>query len=394
MTKHRALVYGATIPQDWLDGIQEFISTYISDTAVVTVLNSNTVQIAAAADNGQVCIGLSGRWRWITSAVNAVHPGGTAGTYNLWATAADNSFTIGPPEIDNTIYTFSIAILAVGSTPATALYRQIGTVQWNGTKVTDANLLGDDPATRGSMMPGDLIFSAAATRPGALLADGSAVSRTTYAALFNLIGTTYGAGDGSTTFNLPDYRGRVIVGVGTGTGLTARALAATGGLETVTLSAAQSGVPAHTHPSGSTLTGTTATGSTGTGSTGTGSTGTGVVSPASNPVNTGGASARHTHPNGLASAGVAIDAPAGTTYGQVQVGSTGNDTPDHSHSVTLPTLNIPALSVPALSVPALSIPALAVTGTVGAIAAASAAAASANHENMQPWATGYIYIKV
>jgi prepilin-type N-terminal cleavage/methylation domain-containing protein len=46
---------------------------------------------------------------------------------------------------------------------------------------------------------------------GYLLEDGSAVSRTTYADLFGLIGTTYGAGDGSTTFNLPDSRGRVTV---------------------------------------------------------------------------------------------------------------------------------------------------------------------------------------
>jgi microcystin-dependent protein len=49
---------------------------------------------------------------------------------------------------------------------------------------------------------------------GYLWCDGSAVSRTTYAALFNAIGTSWGAGDGSTTFNLPDCRSRVGVGVG------------------------------------------------------------------------------------------------------------------------------------------------------------------------------------
>lgn len=42
---------------------------------------------------------------------------------------------------------------------------------------------------------------------------GQAVSRTTFSALFTAIGTTYGAGDGSTTFNLPDYRGRVLAGL-------------------------------------------------------------------------------------------------------------------------------------------------------------------------------------
>lgn len=50
---------------------------------------------------------------------------------------------------------------------------------------------------------------------GFMLCDGSAISRTTYATLFSIIGTTYGTGDGSTTFNLPDLRGRTIVGVDT-----------------------------------------------------------------------------------------------------------------------------------------------------------------------------------
>ena len=53
----------------------------------------------------------------------------------------------------------------------------------------------------------------AATAPaGFLLCDGSAVSRTTYAALYAIVGTIWGVGDGSTTFNLPDTRGRTIIG--------------------------------------------------------------------------------------------------------------------------------------------------------------------------------------
>lgn len=62
---------------------------------------------------------------------------------------------------------------------------------------------------------------------GYLLCDGSAVSRTTYAALFTAIGTTYGAGDGSTTFNLPNTNGKFPLGKATsGTGNT---LGGTGG---------------------------------------------------------------------------------------------------------------------------------------------------------------------
>jgi len=55
-----------------------------------------------------------------------------------------------------------------------------------------------------------------ATAPtGFLLCNGAAVSRTTYAALFAIVGTIFGAGDGSTTFTLPDYRDRMPVGAGT-----------------------------------------------------------------------------------------------------------------------------------------------------------------------------------
>lgn len=60
---------------------------------------------------------------------------------------------------------------------------------------------------------GSVIYFAANTPPaGFLKANGAALSRTTYAALFAVIGTTYGAGDGSTTFNLPDLRGEFVRG--------------------------------------------------------------------------------------------------------------------------------------------------------------------------------------
>jgi phage-related tail fiber protein len=58
-----------------------------------------------------------------------------------------------------------------------------------------------------------LLFAGKTLPSGYLLCNGAAVSRTTYAALFAVIGTTYGAGDGSTTFNLPNLDGRVLQGV-------------------------------------------------------------------------------------------------------------------------------------------------------------------------------------
>jgi microcystin-dependent protein len=77
-----------------------------------------------------------------------------------------------------------------------------------------------------------LAFAGASIPTGYLNCDGSDVSRTTYAALFAAIGIAWGAGDGVTTFTLPDLRGRAVIGVGTGPGLTARALADDGGEET------------------------------------------------------------------------------------------------------------------------------------------------------------------
>lgn len=89
--------------------------------------------------------------------------------------------------------------------------------------------------------------SAITPMDGWMICNGAAVSRTTYASLFNVIGTTYGAGNGTTTFNLPDLRGRVPMGAGTGSGLTARSIGTQTGVESVTLTAGQSGMPAHTH---------------------------------------------------------------------------------------------------------------------------------------------------
>jgi microcystin-dependent protein len=88
-------------------------------------------------------------------------------------------------------------------------------------------------------------FAGSAAPSGWLLCDGSAQSRTTFSALFNVIGSTYGAGDGSTTFNLPDLRSRIAVGAGQGTGLANRVLAATGGEETHQLTIAE--LASHTH---------------------------------------------------------------------------------------------------------------------------------------------------
>ena len=102
-------------------------------------------------------------------------------------------------------------------------------------------------AVQPSVIPiGVIEMFAGSTAPnGWLVCDGSTVSRKTYSDLFKVIGTTYGAGNSNTTFTLPDMRGRTPIGVGTGSGLTARTLAATTGVETVALSTAE--LASHNH---------------------------------------------------------------------------------------------------------------------------------------------------
>ncbi len=100
--------------------------------------------------------------------------------------------------------------------------------------------------------PGDLIPSAASSRPGCLLCDGAAISRTQYADLFNAIGSNYGAGDGLTTFNIPDFRGRSFLGAGQGTAadstvwnLGQQPTSGAGGEQAHALSISE--MPAHNH---------------------------------------------------------------------------------------------------------------------------------------------------
>ena len=89
---------------------------------------------------------------------------------------------------------------------------------------------------------------AGSTAPnGWLICNGQTVSRITYAALYAVIGTTYGAGDGSTTFNVPNLVNRTVRG--------SNSLGKTGGADTVTLSTAN--LPAHTHGVGTLATNNT-----------------------------------------------------------------------------------------------------------------------------------------
>jgi len=115
-----------------------------------------------------------------------------------------------------------------------------------------ANLTGIEGIPTATIVP----WSSSSVPTGFLECNGAAVSRSTYSALFAIVGTTYGAGDGASTFNLPDLQDNVAMGK-SGT----KALASTGGANTVTstgnvggstanatLSTAQLASHSHTYP--------------------------------------------------------------------------------------------------------------------------------------------------
>jgi len=109
-------------------------------------------------------------------------------------------------------------------------------------------VLGDDGVLDSSVVPSAIIPTGAiqciamSTSPNGWLAcDGSAVSRTDYIDLYSAIGVTFGEGDGSTTFNLPNLKDKFPLGKGD----TYSTLAATGGEDTHALTIAE--MPAHTH---------------------------------------------------------------------------------------------------------------------------------------------------
>jgi microcystin-dependent protein len=122
--------------------------------------------------------------------------------------------------------------------------------------VREENILPEISTRSSVFVPvGAVLPYGSSTAPeGWLSCLGQEVHRGDYPELFAIIGTTYGVGNGTTTFNLPNLAGRTVVGQGSGVGLTSRSMGATGGVEAHALNTNE--MPSHTHTSnavGSTL---------------------------------------------------------------------------------------------------------------------------------------------
>lgn len=190
---------------------------------------------------------------------------GTSTAYSLatnqgdfTADAAGNGFTVGfIPNVTNAVGPVTINVDGTSAKPlrqqtVTALkagvlvagsvykasYRQ-STDEW----LLHANYPSQFEVPVGSLLP---YTGTAAPNSNYVIPIGQAISRTTYSVYFALVGTTYGVGDGTTTFNVPDMRGRIAAGddalggslagrLNTDSGMTAATIGATGGAQTHTL---------------------------------------------------------------------------------------------------------------------------------------------------------------
>lgn len=134
MGQNDPLNHGQIVHEGFFDPIQELLGAHIGAGFKLERLNTTTVKVVAATEDGQVSIAVKGRYRWRTTETTAVLPGGLpTGEHPVFVTASDNDYT-GPIEDPDspTVYTFGLEIKEAGKVPATALYREIGKVQVEG----------------------------------------------------------------------------------------------------------------------------------------------------------------------------------------------------------------------------------------------------------------------
>ncbi len=237
-------------------------------TGTITAPSANSRKDIVHVDRATGAVGVATG----TEAASPVDPAIPAGKVPVARINLTTSTATITNSIIDDIRSLNLLGLASGATTtvASGATTTVGTAATRntGTAAGDIPLLetgGKLPAVDGSQLTGIVSVPTGAVMPyagstepsGWKYCAGQAISRTAFAALFTAIGTTFGVGDGSTTFNLPDLRGRAAVGkddmngsaasrvTSGGSGIAGATLGASGGAETVTLATAQ--MPAHTH---------------------------------------------------------------------------------------------------------------------------------------------------
>jgi microcystin-dependent protein len=164
-------------------------------------------------------------------------------------TVGGSAVITGKVGLSNTLSVTNTAIFKAGVTILGGLVVSAG-VCASAYYGSGSNLTGLPSMPTGAIIP----YAVTAAPSGYLLCNGSAVSRTTYSALFAIVSSLYGAGNGSSTFNVPDLRGKFMGGWDAGTSVLTsvtvgmvegNVIGNAGGAQAVTLTTAQ--MPAHTH---------------------------------------------------------------------------------------------------------------------------------------------------
>lgn len=282
---------------DWVTATVYYVNDFVKDAAtgeVYVVADDYTSGASVAADVSATHIELvfdpsevvddllAGTLAYRSDISGAIATGGTSSAYTVTTSQGYAALAAGI-MVAFTPHTTNVGATTLALDGLTA--KPLRTVPGSTGNLTDGTLIEGTPyrATYKTSNGGEWILNsffgnpnavplgtvldyAGATAPSSnfVLCYGQAISRSTYATLFDLISTTYGVGDGSSTFNVPDCRGRVVAGQDDMGGVSANrltgvtgsvdgdTLGGTGGAETHTLTSAE--MPSHTHTATSVVT--------------------------------------------------------------------------------------------------------------------------------------------
>lgn len=191
------------------------LSSVVNSTSEVLAATPKAVKTAydkavSAASAASAAAAKSASADKLTTARSITLTGPVTGTVDF-----DGSTDVSLTTTVTSATTSSAGIVQLNNTVTSTSTTQAATANAVKTAYDKAVEAADAVSSIQAFEVGELRISFADSLEGCLLCDGSTVSRTTYSALFDVIGTTFGAGDGTTTFALPNYVGRTIQGAST-----------------------------------------------------------------------------------------------------------------------------------------------------------------------------------